>query len=175
MANHFYKIKIQSPVGELSLLASDTHLYSVFWESPKYPGMNLPGEILNRENSILKETKIQLREYFNGERKKFDLPIKWSGTDFQNAVWKALTKIPYGETSSYSQLAEAVKNPKAVRAVGMTNGRNPIAIVVPCHRVIGKNGSLTGFGGGLKNKEILLKLENTRFGQVSHSENLSFW
>lgn len=163
MAKKFFKIVIDSPVGNLTLVATETQLYSVFWASPKFSGLPLAGEVFEKENAILKETKKQLKDYFNGERKKFDLPLAWSGTDFQNSVWQALTKIPYGETQSYSELAEAIQNPKAVRAVGMTNSRNPIAIIVPCHRVIGKNGSLTGFSGGLHNKELLLKLEEKYF------------
>jgi len=103
----------------------------------------------------------ELEEYFLGKRREFDLPLHPDGTEFQRRVWAALREIPYGETRSYSEIAEQVGNPKAVRAVGMANHRNPIAIMVPCHRVIGKNGSLTGYAGGLHLKERLLKIEYT--------------
>ena len=103
----------------------------------------------------------QLGEYFTGARKSFDLPLAPRGTDFQKAVWKALQDIPYGETRSYKQIAETIKSPKACRAVGMANNKNPIWIIIPCHRVIGADGSLTGYGGGLDMKEKLLKLEKS--------------
>jgi len=101
----------------------------------------------------------QLTEYFAGERREFDLPLKLDGTEFQMSVLRALQQIPYGETTSYAEIAERVGRPKAVRAVGAANGRNPIPIIVPCHRVIGSHGDLTGFGGGLDTKEALLRLE----------------
>lgn len=106
------------------------------------------------------EAILQLQAYFRGELKEFDLPLVMEGTDFQLRVWNALRAIPYGETISYAQLARHVGNPKAVRAVGLANGRNPIPIIVPCHRVIGSDGSLTGFGGGLATKKKLLELES---------------
>ncbi len=101
----------------------------------------------------------QLRAYFAGERKQFDLPLEMEGTEFQLSVWRELQRIPYGETISYLELARRIGNPKAVRAVGLANGQNPIPIIVPCHRVIGSDGSLTGFGGGMENKRKLLELE----------------
>lgn len=112
-----------------------------------------------RETSLIKEAKNQLDEYFAGNRKGFNLPLKSSGTEFQQKVWKALQEIPYGETRSYSEIAEAIGNQKAARAVGLANNRNPISIFIPCHRVIGKNGRLVGYGGGLHIKELLLNLE----------------
>lgn len=102
---------------------------------------------------------MQLDEYFQAKREKFDLPLSVSGTPFQQDVWSALQQIPFGQTVSYSQIANRIGRPRAVRAVGAANGANPIPIVIPCHRVIGANGSLTGFGGGLPNKELLLELE----------------
>lgn len=111
------------------------------------------------ESDLIKEAHRQLTEYLNNERKVFDLPLNPKGTDFQQQVWKALCEIPYGETRSYKQIAEAIRNPKAVRAVGMANNRNPLLIVVPCHRVIGANGALVGYGAGLAMKEFLLNLE----------------
>ncbi|MDO6566942.1 methylated-DNA--[protein]-cysteine S-methyltransferase [Alteromonas sp. 1_MG-2023] len=114
-------------------------------------------------SSELTETaKTQLAAYFNGTLTQFDLPFDAKGTDFQHAVWKALCDIPYGETASYADIANKLNNPKAVRAVGMANGRNPIAIVVPCHRVIGSNKTLTGYAGGLERKQYLLKLERAQ-------------
>jgi len=113
------------------------------------------------ETSLIKETAQQLEQYFNRERKVFNLPLKLNGTDFQVKVWNALTEIAYGETRSYKELAAMTGNPKACRAVGMANNRNPIAIIVPCHRVIGHDGSLTGYAGGLELKRQLLELEKT--------------
>ncbi len=112
------------------------------------------------ETPLIQEAFRQLSEYLKGERKTFDLPLNPKGTEFQKRVWNALCEIPYGETRSYKQIAEAIGNPKAVRAVGMANNRNPITIVVPCHRVIGADGKLVGYGGGLEMKEFLLRLEN---------------
>lgn len=111
------------------------------------------------ETPLIKDTKIQLTEYFEGKRKDFDLPLSLYGTDFQKSVWKALEEIPYGQTCSYKDIAIKIGKPKAARAVGMANNRNPISIIIPCHRVIGHNGSLIGYGGGLSMKKVLLNLE----------------
>lgn len=111
------------------------------------------------ETPLLKEAAAQLREYFDGTRREFALPLAFEGTEFQQAVWKELLAIPYGKTRSYGEIAQSIGNPKACRAVGMANNRNPIAIIVPCHRVIGANGKLVGYGGGLDIKERLLALE----------------
>ena len=118
-------------------------------------------EGVEKETSLTKEAYTQLSEYLKGKRKTFDLPFKMRGTQFQLQVWNALLDIPYGETRSYKQIAEAIGNPKAVRAVGMANNRNPLLIIVPCHRIIGKNGSLVGYGEGLEMKEFLLRLEKS--------------
>ena len=115
------------------------------------------------ETPLIKKAYLQISEYLIGERKSFDLPFKLKGTDFQNRVWKALCEIPYGETRSYKQIAEAIGNPKAVRAVGMANNRNPLLVLVPCHRVIGCNGQLVGYAAGLEKKQFLLNLENPAF------------
>ena len=112
-----------------------------------------------KETPLLRECQRQLEEYFAGKRFKFSLPIELEGTNFQKKVWQALTCIPYGEVWSYRELAQAVGNPKACRAVGMANHNNPISIIIPCHRVIGADGSLTGYGGGLDKKQYLLELE----------------
>src|SRR5699024_6827707 len=111
-------------------------------------------------NKILKLTALQLNEYFNKQRQSFDILLNPAGTKFQQQVWTALKQIPFGKTYSYGQIAKAINNPKAVRAVGLANGKNPISIVIPCHRVIGADGSLTGYGGGLDRKKYLLNLEN---------------
>ncbi len=114
------------------------------------------------ETDLIKEAQRQLTEYFEGKRKVFDLPLKAEGTPFQKAAWEALLTIPYGEIRSYGQMAKQVGNPKACRAIGMANNRNPIAIVIPCHRVIGSNGKLIGYGGGLHIKEFLLEIERQK-------------
>jgi len=116
-----------------------------------------------QETGLIKEAHLQFSEYLKGERKEFDIPFRMKGTKFQKQVWTALCEIPYGETRSYKQIAEAIGNPKAVRAVGMANNRNPLLVVVPCHRVIGANGQLVGYAGGLDKKEFLLRLENPNF------------
>lgn len=120
-----------------------------------------PKEEIYQETPVIKEAFRQLSEYFSGNRKTFNLPLLLKGTDFQKQVWQALLKIPFGETRSYKQIAEAIGNPKAVRAVGMANNKNPLLIVVPCHRVIGGNGKLVGYAVGLDKKEYLLRLEGS--------------
>ena len=116
-----------------------------------------------QETDVIKEAHRQFSEYLKGERKEFDIPFRMKGTEFQKQVWNALCEIPYGETRSYKQIAEAIGNPKAVRAVGMANNKNPLLVVVPCHRVIGANGRLVGYAGGLDKKAFLLRLENPSF------------
>lgn len=124
-----------------------------------YGKMECGPDAQEKETPLHRRAALELEEYFAGTRTKFDLPLSLHGTPFQLSVWKALQDIPYGETRSYGQIAAQIGNPKACRAVGMANHRNPIIIVVPCHRVIGQNGSLTGYGGGLELKELLLSLE----------------
>lgn len=161
MAN-FYRI-ISSPIGLLTLVASDKGLMAVLWENedPKRVGID-KGELCNGF-PLLQQTEQQLHEYFSGNRKKFELPLYFIGTDFQQQVWHALLTIPYGETRSYLQIAQKINNEKSVRAVGAANGKNPISIITPCHRVIGSSGKLTGFAGGLEAKAFLLQLESPRF------------
>jgi len=120
-------------------------------------------EFIEQDDAILKETRKQLDEYFNMQRKEFDIPLITVGTDFQKSVWKALMKVPYGTTSTYLQLAKDIDNEKAVRAVASANGANSIGLIIPCHRIIGTNGELTGYGGGLALKKRLLKLEQNLF------------
>ncbi|MGN6512317.1 MAG: methylated-DNA--[protein]-cysteine S-methyltransferase [Lysobacteraceae bacterium] len=149
---------LPSPVGTLRLAAHDDGLCLVEFPDPRHPLPAEPGW-RDGDNDVLAETRRQLGEYFAGTRRAFDLPLAPRGTPFQLSVWQALTTIPYGTTISYRALAERIRQPAAMRAVGAANGRNPLPIVVPCHRVIGADGSLTGFGGGLPAKRFLLELE----------------
>lgn len=148
-----------SPVGQLTLVARDGKLTAILWEKERPNRVRL-GALQEANNSpVLQETTRQLKEYFAGTRNRFELKLDFAGTDFQKKVWQALLTIPFGETRSYSQIATQIGNPKAVRAVGAANGRNPISIIAPCHRVIGASGGLTGFAGGLEAKQYLLALE----------------
>jgi methylated-DNA-[protein]-cysteine S-methyltransferase len=150
---------LASPVGQLKLVANGSRLVAILWENDK-PGRVRLGPMNEApDNPILVRAAEQLREYFTGTRQSFDLELDFSGTEFQKKVWAALLTIPFGETRSYSQIAEQIGNPSAVRAVGAANGKNPISIIAPCHRVIGASGKLTGFAGGLEAKELLLTLE----------------
>jgi len=153
-----HQIEIPSPVGRLLLASNGEALCLVEFERPRHP-VRRSGDWHEREDDVLRETRRQLDAYFDGKRRGFDLPLAPRGTGFQQQVWLALRDIPYGETISYAQLARRLDMPTATRAVGAANGRNPLPIVVPCHRVIGADGSLTGFGGGLPTKRYLLQLE----------------
>jgi len=156
--SYLYKI-IDSPVGKLKLVASGARLAAILWENDKPDRVRL-GPMREQEHSpILLETERQLREYFAGARAVFELDLEFAGTEFQKKVWQALLTIPFGEIRSYSEIARQVGNIKAVRAVGAANGKNPISIVAPCHRVLGKSGDLTGFAAGLGVKQQLLTLE----------------
>lgn len=156
---HLSYLWMDSPVGQLKLVTNGQALCAILWETDKPNRVLLQSMQQVEQHPILDLAQQQLTEYFKGQRQQFDIPLTAEGTVFQQRVWAALKTIPYGETRSYLDIAKQIDNPKAVRAVGAANGKNPISIIVPCHRVIGKNGSLTGFGGGLSNKEILLKLE----------------
>jgi methylated-DNA-[protein]-cysteine S-methyltransferase len=149
---------IESPVGRLQLGASSRGIVRLMWGASKL----LTKAEAAPHAPLLLLAERQLGEYFACRRQRFDLPLDLRGTEFQRRVWQALLRIPYGETRSYKQLAESLGSPQACRAVGLANGRNPIGIIVPCHRVIGANGSLTGFAGGLERKRLLLDLENRR-------------
>lgn len=157
---HIYTTSIQSPVGTLHLAASDCALLAVVWRRSSTPQLPFDTAIEQPEHAVLRVAVHQLNEYFSGGRRTFDLPLEFRGTDFQRHAWAALLTIPYGETRSYLDMARALGNPAAVRAVGAANGRNPISIVAPCHRVIGSSGDLTGFGGGLEAKAWLLAHES---------------
>lgn len=144
-----------TPVGKLGIKDNGASIIEIYFVQDDEI---IPKESLT-ETPLIKEAKRQLTEYFQGKRKDFDLPLETKGTAFQKSVWEALRIIPYGETWSYKQVAEAVNSPKAYRAVGMANNKNPISIIIPCHRVIGANGKMVGYGGGLHIKEYLLNLE----------------
>jgi len=150
---------IVTPVGELTLIASDKGLAAVLWENEGSQRVPLTPLSHNALHPVLCEAERQLQEYFAGTRQRFTLSYDPSGTPFQQKVWAALLTIPFGETRSYRQIAEQIGHPKAVRAVGAANGKNPLSIMAPCHRVIGSNGKLTGFAGGLPVKAFLLELE----------------
>ena len=151
---------IQTPIGTLDVVGRRDRKREVIVHLTLPEGSADPRWAdLERRDEALPQTRRQIDEYFSGNRHAFQLDLDGQGTEFQQLVWRELTKIPYGETRSYAQIAEAIGRPAAVRAVGAANGRNPIPIVVPCHRVIGADGSLTGFGGGLEAKKWLLELE----------------
>lgn len=154
-----YHTYFESAIGRLMLTSDGTALTGLYMNEPKHGPVLDCASRFDDEAAPFLETKQQLAEYFAGERTTFDLPLAMQGTDFQKLVWKALLDIPFGVTMSYGELARKIGKPNASRAVGLANGRNPISIIVPCHRVIGSNGSLTGYGGGLPRKEALLSLE----------------
>lgn len=146
-----YRFTYETVLGDVTFVEEDGALLAI------YTDHSFDGVVV--ETPLIQEAHRQLTEYLKGERKEFDLPIRMQGTDFQKQVWRALLDIPYGETRSYKQIAEAIGNPKAVRAVGRANNRNPLLVVVPCHRVIGADGKLIGYGAGIEKKEFLLNLE----------------
>lgn len=151
---------MKAPFGEIEVIASDKGLHNVMFDAVELP-RNLQNHEVVRKPShpVVAATLTQLREYFAGSRTKFDLKLDLEGTEFQVAAWKALARVPYGKTASYAQQADSIGRPTATRAVGAANGRNPVAIVLPCHRIVGSNGTLTGFAGGLGVKQWLLDHE----------------
>ena len=151
--------RVATPVGRLTLVASDDGLAAVLWEHDRPGRVRLDRGREDERHRVLVEAERQLREYFAGQRKAFDVTLDVSGTAFQRKVWNALLAIPFGETRSYGEIARQIGHPDAVRAVGAANGRNPVSIVAPCHRVVGSTGKLTGFAGGLEAKARLLALE----------------
>ena len=152
-----YYCYVDTPIGELLLAGTENALSLIGFPKGSMRRDPRPDWIFKEEP--FEKVRHQLREYFEGKRRDFDIPLSLEGTDFQLSVWHELRGIPYGTTVSYGEVAKRIDNPKAVRAVGAANGRNPIPIIVPCHRVIGSHGDLTGFGGGLDTKEALLRLE----------------
>lgn len=155
--------KVKSPVGELTLVANDKALVAVLWENDKPGRTRIKDHVTNNKHPILIKAEGELKEYFAKKRKKFSVKTDFAGTDFQKKVWAALRAIPFGEPRSYADVAKQIGNPKAVRAVGAANGKNPVSIIVPCHRVIATSGKLTGFAGGLVNKKRLLDLEESAY------------
>ena len=156
--NYSYQ-KMKSPIGNLYLVADADALCGIYFQKHWPEEKRRMEGIREGTPAVLKQAKRQLSEYFAGKRKSFDLPLSLSGTPFQKRVWLSLSNIPFGQTRSYKQQAQSVHSPKATRAVGRTNGLNPLCIVLPCHRVIGSDGSLTGYAGGLHIKKFLLQLE----------------
>jgi methylated-DNA-[protein]-cysteine S-methyltransferase len=150
---------IASPVGPLTLVGSDAGLAAILWKDDSPRRVRLGNRVDDESHPILLETQRQLGEYFAGQRKVFTVKLDFAGTDFQRCVWNALLTIPYGETRTYGDIARQIGRPAAVRAVGAANGRNPISIIAPCHRVVGSTGDLTGFAGGLHTKAQLLAFE----------------
>ncbi len=159
MEKTYYTV-MKSPVCDILLAASDDGLCCLGFQESRSARDPDPSWVASK--TPFKEVVAQLKEYFAGQRTRFDLPLDLRGTPFQRSVWKALLEIPYGETASYGDIAGRIGNPKACRAVGGANGANPVAVIVPCHRVIGSNGKLTGFGAGLPIKRRLLDLEGVR-------------
>ena len=166
---HYVYKTMKSPVGKLKLVASDEGLAAILWENDDPSRVRLSTTVENNTYPVLLETERQLHEYFEGKRRSFSLDFTLVGTDFQKRVWQALLTIPFGETWSYGQLAQRIGDAKASRAVGAANRKNPLSIVVPCHRVIGTSGKLTGFAGGLEVKARLLALES-KSGQRKEME-----
>ena len=156
----FYK-QVDCPVGKLKLVASAGALIAILWERERPERVKLGDMVCDPDHPVLNETERQLAEYFSSTRREFDLPLAPRGSEFQKKVWQALKKIPFGETRSYLVLAKELGSANAVRAVGAANGKNPLSIVVPCHRVIGTDGALTGFAGGLEVKAKLLDFESS--------------
>lgn len=154
----FYK-DIPSPVGHIRLIAGDKGLVAILWEGEDYHRTKLSTPQIDTQHPILLQTEQQLNEYFKLTRNTFDIPLDLRGTDFQLKVWKALLGIPYGRVKTYGELARLLGDIKAVRAVGGALNKDPISIIVPCHRVVGTSGKLVGFAGGIANKSILLDLE----------------
>jgi methylated-DNA-[protein]-cysteine S-methyltransferase len=153
-----------SPIGTIQISGTESHITSIRFVDENSVGVTLshPDTATTENWQLCNEAQTQLEEYFSGKRTVFDLPLQPQGTDFQQAVWKALQQIPFGETRSYGDIAQAIGKPKASRAIGQANNKNPIAIVIPCHRVIGSNHQLTGYAGGLWRKEFLLDLEQKK-------------
>lgn len=158
---HYFK-NMESPVGQLALVAGRHGLAAILWELERPNRVRVHPREEQRDHPLLLETERQLGDYFAGNRSGFTVPLDVAGTEFQKSVWAALLTIPYGEKRSYAQIAMQIGRPTAARAVGAANGRNPISIIVPCHRVLGADGALTGFAGGLAAKAYLLGLESHR-------------
>ena len=160
MLAKIYCTEMPSPIGRLRLFGTESALSGLFMEAHEDDFAGHADAL--RDAAPFREARRQLDEYFAGERREFSLELAAEGTAFQRQVWQALCGIPFGQTASYGEIARQIGNPNAVRAVGLANGRNPISVIVPCHRVIGADGSLTGYGGGLERKRFLLALEKSQ-------------
>lgn len=160
----FYYDIFTSPVGNLCLVVTDFKVHALLWDCDLSEEIKqkLKQNRYSKDHTLITETKQQLTEYFEGKREKFSVPVCLQGTEFQQKTWKSLQSIPFGKTISYGQQAKLLGNVNKVRAVGTANGKNPISIIIPCHRVIGKDGSLTGYAGGVSIKEKLLMIENVK-------------
>lgn len=156
----YYSI-IKTPLGDLMLVANTSELTGLYFVGCDHVPAASNRWTLDAQQPILQQAAKQLEEYFAGKRKSFSLPLHLAGTDFQKRVWREIARIPYGETISYSDLAKRAGAPKAIRAAGTSTGRNPVGIIIPCHRVVGKNGAMCGFAGGLERKRCLLEVENS--------------
>jgi len=156
--SYFHKF-VPTPVGVLKLVASERGLAAILWENDHPARVRLGDSVEKGDHPVLVEAARQLNDYFAGKLRKFSIALDFKGTPFQQQVWQALLKIPFGQTRTYGQIAQEIGRPAAVRAVGAANGKNPISIIAACHRVIGSNGKLTGFAGGLDVKAVLLELE----------------
>lgn len=155
----FHRAVVDAPFGPLTLVASDLGLRYVMFDHDAHPKPLQNLDIVDASHPVLDDACTQVEEYLDGSRRAFDVPLDLVGTEFQVAAWRALADVPYGRTASYAQQAASIGRPKATRAIGAANGRNPVAVVLPCHRIIGADGSLTGFGGGLPVKTWLLEHE----------------
>jgi methylated-DNA-[protein]-cysteine S-methyltransferase len=163
MAEQLFYTFMRSPVGRLKLVASDRGLVAILWSADEKSGrVTLPLAEKQDRHPVLRETEEQLKDYFSGRRERFSVKLDLRGTPFQKKVWRSLLTIPYGETRTYSDIAKTIGHPAAARAVGAANGKNPISIIAPCHRLVGSTGKLHGFAGGLKAKAELLKHESAR-------------
>ena len=165
---------MKSPIGELKLLASDVGLAAIMWTKDRPGRVTLEATTKDARHPILRETEGQLREYFAGTRTAFSVPLDFRGTPFQKKVWRELLAIPFGETRTYAEIARRIGSPRAVRAVGAANGKNPISIIGPCHRVIGTSGKLTGYAGGLEAKALLLDLERSALALAPRKRGLKY-
>ena len=169
-----YFVKIMpSPVGALQLIATEKGLAAILWEGEDGRRVGLGPFVEAPDNAILLETERQLKLYFDGELKEFSIPLDFKGTEFQKSVWAALLTIPWGRTRSYGDIARQIGRPTAFRAVGAANGKNPVAIIAPCHRVVGSTGKLTGFAGGLAAKEFLLGIEEGSAASAARRQQFS--
>ena len=173
MDSRVFYTRLDSPVGALFLTSDGEAITELFME--KHKGGPKPIGDWRRDDGLFREAANQLRAYFAGELTEFDLPLATGGAPFQQRVWAELRRIPYGSTISYGELARRIGNPKASRAVGAANGSNPISIIIPCHRLIGSNGNLTGYGGGIERKKFLLGLEAQVIAKRIITNDMLLW